>query len=668
VQLRAVPRLWALDIDPEVAAREYRERVIAPYRGTLPAAMVASIEEQLSGACTTEIAAFNEFARFLGQPDATTDYDHVVFDTAPTGHTLRLLQLPAAWNQFLDTNTSGTSCLGPLSGLQSQHALYAKTLECMADASRTQVALVSRPERTSLVEAERSRGELGTLGLRNIRLLLNGRFGTHDEDPTARAMLTRQQEALAHVPEGLQALPRTEIPLLAFNVTGLAAIRAVLSPPAPQLSLPPPPVTSPRQAWPTFAALVRQIEGRGNGVILTMGKGGVGKTTLAAAIAVELASRGHPVHLTTTDPAAHVVQAVGESVPNLTVSRIDPVAETAAYAEESLAAVSADLDAEGRKLLEEDLRSPCTEEIAVFRAFAAKVDQGQDGFVVLDTAPTGHTLMLLDATEAYHRQVLKTQSDLPEAVRNLLPRLRDPDFSKVIIVTLPEATPVHEAARLQEDLKRAGIRPFAWVVNQSLSPLKLNHAFLRARQSNEHRFIQEAWQLASRFAVVPWLAHEPSGVRGLRQLLAEPLPLRILFLCTGNSCRSQMAEGWARHLKGDVLEAYSAGIETHGLNPNAVKVMAEAGVDISGHRSKRVDELADIAFDVVVTVCGHAHETCPTFFGAPKVVHVGFDDPPRLAKAARNEAEALDGYRRVRDEIRRFIETLPDAVTAAPET
>ena len=695
-RLPAVPTLWALNLDPETAAREYRERVVAPYRATLPAALVASIEEQLSGACTTEIAAFNEFSRFLGHAEATADYDHVVFDTAPTGHTLRLLQLPAAWNQFLNTNTSGTSCLGPLSGLHEQHALYVKTLECLADASRTQVALVSRPERSALAEAERSRGELGALGLRNIRLLLNGRFAAAGDDPLAQALSARQQAALAHLPAGLRALPRTEVPLLACNVTGLAAIRAVLAAADPNTAAAPAPTADRHPAWPSLPSLLREIEKPGRGVILTMGKGGVGKTTLAAAIAVELAARGHPVHLTTTDPAAHVAAAVGEAVPRLTVSRIDPVAETAAYAQESLTAAGADLDEDGRRLLAEDLRSPCTAEIAVFRAFAAKVDLGQHGFVVLDTAPTGHTLLLLDATEAYHRQVLKTQSNLPEAVRNLLPRLRDPKFSKVILVTLPEATPVHEAAQLQEDLQRAGIRPYAWVVNQSLAPLHLTHALLRARQDNEHRFIAEVQHLSDRFAVAPWLAQEPTGVAGLRQLTAEPLsskqrkdsvtppqgarrsgrqvpmnnPLRILFLCTGNSCRSQMAEGWARHLKGTVLEAYSAGIETHGLNPHAVKVMAEVGVDISGHRSKRLDELGDLAFDVVVTVCGHAHETCPVFFGAPVVVHVGFDDPPKLAKAARTETEALAGYRRVRDEIRRFVETLPEAVTrrAAPDS
>lgn len=521
VRVESADGLWALNIDPQTAAHEYRERVVAPYRGVLPPAAVAGIEEQLSGACTTEIAAFNEFSRYLGQPEATADYDHVVFDTAPTGHTLRLLQLPAAWSQFLDTNTSGTSCLGPLSGLRDQHALYARTLQCLADATMTQVALVARPERSALAEAERTRSELAALGLGNIRLLLNGLFESGDHDLVARAMASRQRQALSSIPEGLQSLSRTGVPLLAFNVTGPAAIRAVIDPTHAAAV-----ETARTEApsctdWPALSALVHNIEAAGRGVILTMGKGGVGKTTIASAIAVELASRGHRVHLTTTDPAAHIEHAIGESVPNLEISRINPVLETAAYAREVMASAGSDLDEEGRRLLEEDLRSPCTEEIAVFRAFAAKVDKGRDGFVVLDTAPTGHTLLLLDATEAYHREVSRTQSDLPEAVRQLLPRLRDPAFSRVILVTLPEATPVHEAVQLQEDLNRAGIRPFAWAINQSLSPLDLAHPLLKARRDNEQQFIAEVRQYTNRFAVAPWLSQEPTGIEGLRQLVMD---------------------------------------------------------------------------------------------------------------------------------------------------
>lgn len=524
----SAPRLRALNIDPEAAARAYRERMVTPYRGVLPEAVVASIEEQLSGACTTEIAAFNEFANYLGNAAATAEYDHVVFDTAPTGHTLRLLRLPAAWKGFLDTNKSGTSCLGPLAGLQAQRELYAETLAALADPTRTLLALVSRPERTALAEAERSRAELSALGLLNIRLFLNGVFSaeSHD-DPVAETLAARQRQALADMPEGLKGMARTIVPLRSFNVTGVGAVRLIAnssSDDGERIVSPPHVAEFPEQ--PHLCDLIAEFERRGRGVILTMGKGGVGKTTIAAAVAVELARRGYRTHLTTTDPAAHVEQTLGDSVENLTVSRIDPVAEVAAYRDEVLNSAGKGLDEEALRLLEEDLRSPCTEEIAVFRAFAAKVDAGREGFVVLDTAPTGHTLLLLDATEAYHREVSRTRSDLPESVKQLLPRLRDPNYSRVILVTLPEATPVHEAVQLQHDLVRAGIRPFAWVINQCLSAVQVNHPLLRARQLNEIRFIEEVRQVSERYAVVPWLAEEPTGVRGLKQITEPPFPER----------------------------------------------------------------------------------------------------------------------------------------------
>ena len=526
------PSLWALNIDPEQAARDYRESVLAPYRATLPPVMVAGIEEQLSGACTTEIAAFNEFSRYLGDDRRTREYDHVIFDTAPTGHTLRLLQLPAAWNHFIDTNTSGTSCLGPLSGLTAHKDLYARTLAALSDRDQTQLVLVSRPDRAALAEADRSRGELQAIGLRNIHLVLNGLFRAESRDPVAAAMTARQRHALEAMPAGLRALPFSEIELRSFNVNGVDALSMLMSESAGQQEADPDPVADqeadgPGAAWPGLADLVREMEAQGSGVILTMGKGGVGKTTLASAIAVALAARGHRVHLTTTDPAAHIHHTLGGTTKRLDVGRIDPAEETAAYAREVMATVGAGLDDDGRKLLEEDLRSPCTEEIAVFRAFAARVARGQDQFVVLDTAPTGHTLLLLDATEAYHREVSRNQSELPDSVRQLLPRLRDPSYSRILIVTLPEFTPVHEAMALQADLRRAGIEPYGWVVNQSLTPLDVTDPLLRARKSGEAPHLRAVASTTPRYAVMPWQVVEPVGIEALLSLSQPVTPMEL---------------------------------------------------------------------------------------------------------------------------------------------
>jgi len=499
--------LFAMNVDPEQAAKEYRERVVAPYRELLPDSAVKSIEEQLSGACTVEIAAFDEFAKLLGEAATTSRFDHVIFDTAPTGHTLRLLQLPAAWANFIDSSVGGTSCLGPLAGLQAQRSLYENTLGALANPALTTVYLVSRPEVSALSEAERTRRELHALGITNHRLILNGIFrASVENDPVASALEERGRGAFQSMPEGLRGLQRIEIPLVARSLIGVDALRSLTTEVTNGHSGQMLPTHKP-ESFPDIAQLLADLAAPGSGVIMTMGKGGVGKTTIAAQIAVSLASLGHSVHLTTTDPAAHVRMAVRDSMPNLRVSRIDPVAETAAYTAEVMADAGRDLDDKGRALLEEDLRSPCTEEIAVFRAFARCVDEGNDGFVVIDTAPTGHTLLLLDAAEAYHRDVVRNLSYIPDSVRRLLPQLRNPDFTRILIVTLPEATPVHEAARLQDDLRRAGITPYAWVINQSLAATETNDPVLAERAVLEQRYIAEVQdRLAQRVALIPWLA------------------------------------------------------------------------------------------------------------------------------------------------------------------
>jgi arsenite/tail-anchored protein-transporting ATPase len=517
----SIPRLFALNIDPAAAARDYRERVVGPYRALLPAPTVARMEEQLSGACTVEIAAFDQFTGLLADPKTTVDFDHVIFDTAPTGHTLRLLKLPAAWTGFIDTNTTGTSCLGPLAGLQGQLALYRASLATLADAAITTVVLVSRPEAPALTEAARTSGELAALGIVHQQLVINGVFTAADsDDPIAQALEARGRDALAALRADLRALPRTEVPLLPWAPIGIDGLRGVFDRAHGARAVPQSARPAPHRAFPpSVGSLVDEIERDGRGVVLTMGKGGVGKTTMAAAIAVELAARGHDVLLSTTDPAAHVANAVAVAIPRLRVERIDPIAETRTYSQEVLAAADPSLDARGRELLEEDLRSPCTEEIAVFRAFAQTVAEGEQRFVVLDTAPTGHTLLLLDAAEAYHRDVSRTQGTAPDAVRQLLPRLRDPGFTKVLLVTVPEATPVHEAADLQADLRRAGIEPFGWIVNQSFAGDDVRDAVLRERGSREERYLTEVRdRLAIRVAWVPWYPDAPVGPERLLQL------------------------------------------------------------------------------------------------------------------------------------------------------
>ncbi len=527
----AVPLLSALNLDPEQSAADYRERMVGPYRGILPDAAVASMEEQFSGSCTLEIAAFDEFSKLLGDADATKEFDHVVFDTAPTGHTLRLLTLPSAWDGFMESNTTGTSCLGPLSGLQAQQELYQKTIVALSDAATTTLVLVTRPETSAFQEAKRTCAELGELNVKNQHLVINGVFhATVKDDELANAMQSRAQKAIVEMPDALAGLPRTVVALSPKSVMGVESLRmlgreqnSTISPTASTINFEEMDgATFSFSSTISLGTLVDDLAEVGKGVILAMGKGGVGKTTIAAAVAVSLAERGLEVHLSTTDPAAHIAATIaGGGLPNLSVDRIDPLAETASYAEEVMTNAGEGLDEAGRALLEEDLRSPCTEEIAVFRAFAKTVAGGQDRFVVLDTAPTGHTILLLDSALAYHREVLRQANQMPDAVKELLPRLRDPQLTRVLIVTLPEATPVHEAARLQSDLRRAEIVPFAWVINQCLAPLTVTDPGLLSRRQHELPYIREVIDRhAKRTVMIPWQADPPIG-RDRLNLLVE---------------------------------------------------------------------------------------------------------------------------------------------------
>ena len=513
------PGLEAMNIDPDAAAEAYRGRVI----GQMPAQSTdgerAVVREQLSGACTTEIAAFDEFIGLLAG-DAE-GHDHIVFDTAPTGHTLRLLSLPKAWTGFLEGNDRGASCLGPHSGLKMQEARFRLGLQALADPARTRIVLVSRPDRAALREAARTQAELAALGLGNLSLVVNAVFrATRPGDAVADALQQLAEQALAEMPAALAALPQDRVPLRPFDMVGLPALRQLLAPAAPLAAAAPPPAR-----WPagtgTLDALVEELARADSGLVMVMGKGGVGKTTIAACLALALAERGKQVHLSTTDPAAHLAGTLEGTVPGLRVDRIDPAAETQRYIDKIMASRGRDLDDAGRALLLEDLRSPCTEEVAVFHAFSHIVSEARGAFVVLDTAPTGHTLLLMDATGAYHRQMTRAfEATAGARVVTPLMRLQDPAYTRIVLVTLPETTPVSEAAALQDDLRRARIEPYAWVVNRSLAASGTRDPLLAARVAGESAQIARVTGgLAPRTCLVPWVPQPPVGIPALRQLL-----------------------------------------------------------------------------------------------------------------------------------------------------
>ncbi|MEX0389628.1 arsenite efflux transporter ATPase subunit ArsA [Citrobacter portucalensis] len=517
----AVPGLSALEIDPQEAAQQYRSRIVDPIKGLLPDDVVNSISEQLSGACTTEIAAFDEFTGLLTDASLLTRFDHIIFDTAPTGHTIRLLQLPGAWSSFIESNPDGASCLGPMAGLEKQREQYAHAVEALSDPDRTRLVLVARLQKSTLQEVARTHEELAAIGLKNQYLVINGVLPTTEaeHDALAAAIWQREQEALANLPSGLSELPTDSLYLQPLNMVGVSALEGLLNEYAESASLPV--QSESMQIKPenvSLSAMVDDIARSEHGLIMLMGKGGVGKTTMAAAIAVRLADMGFDVHLTTSDPAAHLSATLNGSLKNLQVSRINPHDETERYRQHVLETKGRNLDEIGKRLLEEDLRSPCTEEIAVFQAFSRVIREAGKRFVVMDTAPTGHTLLLLDATGAYHREIAKKMGDKGHFSTPMM-QLQDPERTKVLLVTLPETTPVLEAANLQSDLERAEIHPWGWIINNSLSIADTRSPLLCQRARQELPQIEAVKnQHADRIALVPVLASEPAGIEKLREL------------------------------------------------------------------------------------------------------------------------------------------------------
>ncbi|HBX5814869.1 MULTISPECIES: arsenical pump-driving ATPase [Klebsiella pneumoniae complex] len=517
--ISTVENLAAMEVDPMAAAQAYRDRVLDPVRGLMPADVVSSIEEQLSGSCTTEIAAFDEFTGLLTNHELREKYDHIVFDTAPTGHTIRMLELPGAWSGYLEANPDAAANLGPLVGLEKQQHQYSDAVKALSDAALTRLVLVARAQASTLKEVSHTHDELSAIGLQHQHLAINGVLPPFagEDDPLAQSILVREEKALQAIPDNLANLPRSQLYLKPFNLVGLEALRELFtqSKAAPAL----PDTTLNVLDLPKLSSLVDELSQTGNGLVMTMGKGGVGKTTIAASVAVSLAKRGHKVHLTTSDPAAHLSYTLDGSLPNLQVSRIDPKVETERYRRFVLENQGKGLDAEGLAVLEEDLRSPCTEEIAVFQAFSRIIKEADDHFVIMDTAPTGHTLLLLDATGAYHREMVRQMGQTHDNLLTPMMLLQDPEKTKVIIVTLAETTPVLEAANLQQDLRRAEIEPWAWVINSSLAAAKPSSPFLVTRASRELPLINDVTeQFAERIALTPLQNEEPVGAALLAKM------------------------------------------------------------------------------------------------------------------------------------------------------
>lgn len=494
-----IPNLKVANFDPITAANDYKESIIGPYRGVLPDSVVENMEEQLSGSCTVEIAAFNEFAAFLTDKSVESEYDYVIFDTAPTGHTLRMLALPSAWSNYLDENDIGVSCLGQLSGLGDKKESYEQAVETLSDGKLTTLMLVTRPQRAAIQEASKASKDLSDLGIHNQKLIINGLLDSAD-DEISEIIYNQQRNDLDNLPQEIKDYEQLYIPLRPYNVTGLDKIRVLLSEKHPEIAL----ISSNFIDYSDISDIINNFVNTDKKIIFTMGKGGVGKTTIAIKIAQALKKRGKKVHLATTDPADHLNFYLGDTS-GLSYSHIDEEKELREYKEEVLAKARETMSGDDFDYIKEDLESPCTQEIAVFRAFAEIVGKADDEIVVIDTAPTGHTFLLLKSTQSYAKEVERTNGEVPEAIQKLLPRLQNPEETEVLMVTLPETTPVYESMRLADDLDRANIAHTWWLVNQSMVATHTNNAVLKAIASNEIKWIEKVAKLSdNKYAVEKW--------------------------------------------------------------------------------------------------------------------------------------------------------------------
>jgi len=550
--IAGVPNLWAMEIDPDRATEEYKDRALAPIRAAFPAQIVQVIEEQMSGPCTAEVAAFDRFTDFLDAPgQGERAFDVVIFDTAPTGHTLRLLELPFEWSQAIDAASAGggQTCIGPAGAIQDAKHKYERAMATMRDAGQTTFIFVLQPEAIAIKETQRAIGELRKLGIHTHELIINGIIAAEGTaNPLFAARAEMQARYLAQIERELP-LPARRMFLLGGEIKGVARLRQVGRmlfdgerrlegfSAGTQLE-----TAGATLNGASLAAALARIKPDGQPrTLFFAGKGGVGKTVASCVTAVWLARHGYRTLLLTTDPAAHIGDVLGVPVtdevapvagaPNLWAAKIDPKDA----AEHYKARILDDARRRGRppealKVMAEELDSPCTEEMAAFDKFIEYASQ-QDRWdaIVFDTAPTGHTLRLLELPVDWSQQLdikvfatVDTQAAddvAKQRFAQVIDMMRDRERSTFAFVMYPEATPILEAYRATQELRTVGVEPGLVVANMVIPPEECTTPFVCARRQMQEKYLTE---IAQRFPVpvvqIPLLPHEVKGLDMLASL------------------------------------------------------------------------------------------------------------------------------------------------------
>lgn len=550
--IKGITNLWAMEIDPDAATQEYVDRALAPVRAAFPEQMVRVIEEQMSGPCTAEVAAFDRFTDFIvmdeSSPGVDPEFEIVIFDTAPTGHTIRLLELPAEWSQSIDVASqgSGQTCIGPAAAIQDAKQKYEHALAVLRDESLSEFVFVLHPEAIAIRETKRAIMELGKLGIHTHRLVINGIIpSTESTNPLFAARAEMQARYLAQLSAEFE-YPSQHMYLLSGEIKGAARLRAVAriffdGEQAEAQSVAPDREFLPSIPLSSQEDILSCIQPKGRRrTLFFAGKGGVGKTVASCMTAVWLARQGYKTLLLTTDPAAHLGDVLGQPVgdvpapltglPSLWAAKIDPKAAAETYK----ARILNDARQRGRpeaaiKVMAEELDSPCTEEMAAFDQFIDYAAQSNWEAVVFDTAPTGHTMRLLELPMDWSQQIdvkvfasvdANAADDVAkQRFEQVIEMMRDPAQSTFAFVMYPEATPVLEAWRAAQELATVGITPGLVVANFVIPPEAATTPFAHARRTMQEKYLAEIHeQFATPVLQIPLLAQEVKGLEMLAQL------------------------------------------------------------------------------------------------------------------------------------------------------
>lgn len=549
-QLPGSDNLWGMEIDPDEATKEYRERILAPMRAAMPESVLSVMEEQFNSPCTTEIASFDRFVDFMTEEEfgEGLQFDHIIFDTAPTGHTIRLLELPVDWSKHIEESAkgSGQTCIGPVASIQENKKKYDKAISLMADPERTRFTFVLLAEGTSLYETKRAHAELSEIGVANSDFIVNGLLPLEVCDHEFfRSRYEMQQKYLRQIEEQFGADSVRQMYQRDSEIRGVDGLQHIsvdlYGNGDAQWTLHDDRLakTEPFTQEATDK-IERLLTKRSDGTksIYFTGKGGVGKTVVSCATAVHLAEKGYKTLLITTDPASHIGEVLGhsvedkalpvEDVPGLDAVIIDQEKATEEYKQRMLDEARQKYSEDMLTAMKEELESPCTEEMAAFDKFMEYVEADTYDLVVFDTAPTGHTLRLLELPFDYSDQVGmmfsgagngdQKESEAGNRLKRIIERMKDPEQSVFSFVLYPENTPIEEAWRAYNDLKEADIPIQFLVVNQVIDQSYCTNDFFNRRRAMQQYYLHRIRdKFRTPLALLPLLESEITGIDQVRK-------------------------------------------------------------------------------------------------------------------------------------------------------